>query len=269
MKRKPLSGMAWALIAANVYFLTYMGLYSAMPSETDQYLLSVVAAILVATFTVAASGLAWYKASITEKPIWLGIWTGQILWMIAEILWAYLDMMLETGVPDVSIADGFWLLGYPPMIAALVMYLVRARAKLTWKKILVAIGGGVIVPLVFFLAFFLPEFENVSGIASLVYALYPALDILLATGGFLILATFKPKRAWGCWHLISIAQIFMAYADTWYWLLSSINVYGVNMTINFNTTFMVDIPDMLSSVLLGVGCLIAARQSCKVGVEET
>jgi hypothetical protein len=87
------------------------------------------------------------------------------------------------------------------------------------KEIIAVIGGG-IVPMLVFVNFIHP----VRGAALVevptelvVAALYPALDILLATGGLLCLMVYGPAPWRRPWFYISAGLTLFAYTDLWYW----------------------------------------------------
>jgi len=82
------------------------------------------------------------------QAIWVSFAIGTGLWIIAEFTWAFYNFVLNVPVPTYSIADVFYMAGYFPMFAGLILYLTVFRSGMDKKRLgsgLAAIGVAAIV----------------------------------------------------------------------------------------------------------------------------
>ena len=79
----------------------------------------------------------------TYGKAWLFFVIFAVLWFVAEMIWAFYDLVLETD-PYPSIADAFWLAGYPFIFIFMVLYLKPFRKSISKKIITISL----IIPLI-------------------------------------------------------------------------------------------------------------------------
>jgi uncharacterized membrane protein len=70
-------------------------------------MVSLVSSVAVSLITVMKLGL-----KSKEGRYYLSLCIGMVLWLIAESIWGYSQIILQIPMPYPSIADCFWLLGY-------------------------------------------------------------------------------------------------------------------------------------------------------------
>ena len=116
-----MSGRAWriylagGLVAVAVYLLLPLeGLWSS--AAYDLIGLSSVVAILVAVRHLRPA----------RPLIWWCFAAGQLLFVVGDVLYAVIDTVLQRQSPFPSVADGFYLAGYPVLAAGLLI-LIRGR----------------------------------------------------------------------------------------------------------------------------------------------
>jgi hypothetical protein len=219
-------------------------------------ILNLVLSIIVA----AVAFLLTHKISSgnPNRPLWLGLTVGWVLWAIAEILYTIpLFTGKETTYP--GFADIFWLLGYLPMFyaflqrqRALPVELSRNNMIISWVIALVVIGFAGYFILVPVLSVFNPD----EFIASVLNVLYPLLDLtllLLVLRIFFafVQGTYGQARLW-----VAIGFFVKAFSDLVYCYLTGINRYYHYGLADFRSVFVVDYSATVSYLFFLVGLLI-------------
>jgi hypothetical protein len=134
----------------------------------------------------------------------LGI--GLALFLIAEIIWSYNEVVLEIENPFPSIADALWLIGYGPLLYFVFkLYRFFGASNSRTHQLLAFVAGAV------FLLYLIggisqtADFTTQAGITSFIISIsYPILDIaLLIPAALIILNPIKGE-------LTSIPWIFLA-----------------------------------------------------------
>jgi len=259
MKNKSISGMTWALLIVYVYMCTSMLVYSAPPGGED--FLKVVNAltpVLAGLFATVCAGLVWRRVPDEERNIWFWLCVGIGEWTVVEAILAYNALTSDTLRFTVASTGGLGLirlLGYLPIGIGMSHKMTRSLTQITWRRLVWAVIGGLVLPSILLLAFTLPVlFNNERGpgfsLIAIVLALYPALDISFSTGGFLSV----PKKRDGWWHpwfLIGGAWVLWLYADAWYWVLRQLAAYRLGLP----GAIRVDIPYTLAYIVLGLCCI--------------
>jgi len=96
-----------------------------------------------AAFAMATAGLL--RNGVRRKNrfsiIWLGYWLGMLLWFLGESTWAVYALWYSIPNPFPSIADGFWLAGYAPLIFAILVQTWPFREFLLSRKMLTVVAA--------------------------------------------------------------------------------------------------------------------------------
>jgi len=253
--------LTWVVYAyVAVCLLTVMALRNVSPQVVVA--LSYVLPILTGGFAGYAALLAWRKSEAGAARVWGWLCGGMGLWLVAEIVWAVMALIYGNNPPYPSLADVAWFLGYVPIGAALVLFIRQQRLRLTLRRVIFALVGGVVVPVLLFLAFMLPfkdpaDPEAMLRVAALVVnAVYPPLDVMLAVLACLCLLAQPEEKIWRRpWLLIGGALALWAYADIWYWVLTFTNSH----VLGWVSVVQADVPYTVAYVLLGLGCLLAVH----------
>lgn len=142
---------------------------------------------------------------------WLVFAIFGILWFIAEMIWAYNDLILKTD-PYPSIADAFWLAGYPFIFTFMLLYLKIVRKAIT-KKIIafVTIISLVLIGLTFDVGL-QQEAEDDFGLFALTIS-YPILDAIILAPAIIGIILFLKGEVNLLWSLVCLGVLSDSLAD--------------------------------------------------------
>jgi hypothetical protein len=261
---KPLPTIALALRVSALYMMLYVGLLLGFEPSGPSAIETIVGLmpIVVGSIATGMAWFAWRASHPLQKRAWLWLFFGLALWTFAEVSypmasWLGLDLLY-------NLADFLWLAGYFPMGVACIVFLRVNRFELTPMKEVIAVIGGGLIPMLTFVNFVHP-FRGPTLIEVppdlVIGALYPALDILLATGGLLCLMISGPKPWRRPWFYIGGSLFIFAYTDLWYWLLE---FFGIN-DVSVASAIRVDVPYGLAYIVMAVGCwqVVAEERASK------
>ena len=134
-----------------------------------------------------------------------------VLWFVAEMIWAFNELVLEID-PYPSIADAFWLAGYPFIFIFMVLYLKPFRKSIS-KKIF---SISVIIPLILVAVTIFDtlkvEKENQFFLFLLTIS-YPILDALILVPAVIGIILFLKGEISILWSLISLGILSVSLAD--------------------------------------------------------
>ena len=226
----------------------------------DQYattLINDAASVSCALIATLLFIRVWHTASSKDvsKRIWGLVAIGMVLWLLAESIWGFYEVVLGQAVPYPSVADFFWLLGYTPFYAALVIQYGIFQASLTQRqRLIIALLTIVFVLAVSLLVFkpiiesFDPEtvLENVLNIA------YPLFDLILLILTVGIIFAVEHGRFSFTWRLLSLGLIFMSLADIMFAYTSTVGTYSPQGGLNA-ITLLIDTLYYVSYLTLGLG----------------
>lgn len=178
------------------------------------YFLSNVLAPLLAGVAVATAAVAlkkyWGNPVDKFSKIWLFLTLGMVCWFLGETIWMVYALALNVEVPYPSVADIVWLIGYLPLIFAILLY-IRTFRFVVSKSILTAAAGIVLVgSLAIFASLATPILASATQQETTlaVDIAYPALDIIMFSLSIIGLLIFARGRIGNAWVLINGA-IFM------------------------------------------------------------
>jgi hypothetical protein len=173
--------------------------------------------------------------------IWLSLTIALTLWTLAKLTWTYYQLGLRIENPFPSIADAFWLAGYPFIVyftygmnSALAKRGYYDREALLMLSVSAGLTLGYIFNLTFGVADMLSAAEGDMG--WLISILYPILDTIALIPCLLIVASFRGRSNESAysieWLLLScsiiivtIAEIVFGYSEVlgrseeeqWFW----------------------------------------------------
>lgn len=123
---------------------------------------------------------------------------GLLMWSAAEIMWAYLVLVLGIEIPFPSVADVFYLAGYV-LVAVFLFSLYRISSRALENKLVVMVAA--ITVEAFFLNFFLVQLvESIAGFGGptldegvllAVSVAYPLLDGVLLVPAVVLITGYK------------------------------------------------------------------------------
>lgn len=154
--------------------------------------------------------------------ICLSLTIALTLWTLAELTWTYYQLGLHIENPFPSIADSFWLAGYP-----FIIYFTYGMNKALSKGgfydrealLMLSISAGLTLGYIFNLTFGVADMLSAAegDMGWLISILYPILDTIALIPSLLIVASFggrRNKSAYSIeWLLISCSIIIVTIAD--------------------------------------------------------
>jgi len=144
---------------------------------------------------------------------------GLIFWFIANIIWAYYEVVLDIVSPVPSLADLFLMSAYGFLIFRLIS-IYKKLGHITNKKILILIisGTGLFLVYILNLTLDLTELSNFRGLMLFIVTIaYPTLNSILTVLAMMILLKIKNEKhhfiPWIC-ELVGFLAIVVG--DSWF-----------------------------------------------------
>lgn len=163
---------------------------------------------LAAAIAVGLSILVIYRQKtdglMGKTYTFLGV--GLALFLIAEIIWSYYEVVLEIENPFPSIADALWLIGYGPLLYFVFkLYRFFGASNSKTHQLLAFVAGAVFLIYLISGISQAADFTTQGGITSFIISIsYPLLDTaLLIPAALIVLNPIKGE-------LTSIPWIFLA-----------------------------------------------------------
>lgn len=183
--RLPVAYLVIALIAFAGYFTLGEGL------ATVFYL-----TMSAAAFLAVPIGLRVFKPRV--RGPWLILAAAQLSFLIADVIWYAYDYFDPNGAPYPSLADGFYLLGYPLLALGLLLFIRARQPRYRMTAAIDAILIGLAAVLVLWLAVIDGAIhdETVPILERIVTVAYPIGDALvLAAAAYLLLTGRYGRRS--------------------------------------------------------------------------
>jgi hypothetical protein len=139
---------------------------------------------------------------------------GMGCWFVAECIWSAYMLILGISVPFPSLADLFWLVGYAPILGALVSQAWPFRDVFPPRKGVALIVAMLAVTCIILLITIPPLFkEDLDSLSFLVSVGYPFLDAILLTVAIPILLLFRKGSYWRPMLFILLGLILQFVGD--------------------------------------------------------
>jgi hypothetical protein len=216
-------------------------------------LASVLCALTGSLFFVGV----WFSTSDKDisKKIWGRVALGMLSWTVAEGIWGYYEVILGQEVPYPSVADLFWVFGYIPLYAAMLLqYRLFQSTPTRQAKLIIALLvavfsllGGVLV-----LRPIIEGFDREKILESLVNIAYPVFDLILLILTLVIIFSLEQGRFSFTWRLLGLGLIFMSLADLMFAYSTWNGIYSVEGGPN-GITLTTDALYYVSYLTLGLG----------------
>lgn len=147
----------------------------------------------------------------TYGKAWLFFAIFGILWFIAEMIWAYNDVILGID-PYPSIADFFWLAGYPCVFSFLLLYIKPVRKGISKKNLGLAVSIGLVLIGLVFAVTLKTETTDDYGLYLLTIS-YPVLDTIILVPALVGIILFFKGQVDLLWSMISLGIFLTVFAD--------------------------------------------------------
>ncbi len=193
------------------------------------------AAMMVSRFgTVGSHGKAWL--------FFLG---AAVTWFLAETLWTVFELVYNEN-PFPSIADVFYLIGYPLFFGFLVYYLKPIRKAISKKMVVTAIiiSASVVIPIIYISDSYDPK---VTALENILSTAYPVGDAIILVPSLIGVSLFFRGEVNFTWSLVCIGIIFFTVGDLGFQFTTFNNTYY--------TGHPVDIVLMWSYIMFAFGAI--------------
>jgi hypothetical protein len=212
--------------------------------------LYLLVAALVSTLVVGK-----FEPGTPSRTAWQLLSAGLIAMFLGQSCFVFYQFILKIETPFPSLADVFFVVAYPLMIAALVMFLraytasgfpIGPASERLWiaagvALFCVAVGYPILKPLVT---------RPGEPLETLLNVLYPILDFLLLVPAVLLIRIglrFRGGAVWKVWATLLAGFVFLCAADTLFAYYSQFDWVEL--------TDLVDATYLLAYGLLGLGVL--------------
>jgi hypothetical protein len=194
-------------------------------------LLYVMSNTVEAAFSLVPLVLAAFSLRMYRRDKWFGrvdslLLAGFSLWFLGEFTWSFYSLILGVRIPYPSLADVFWLVAYPFVVAGMLAFVYPFRSAISVRNIVVAhvvsllavvlVLAGLIIPV---LSFSSDMFSNVVGFA------YPMLDIALLFVSIMGIMLFWGGKIVRSWYWLIAGAILMSIGDILFSYLTAKRLY--------------------------------------------
>lgn len=139
---------------------------------------------------------------------------GVGLWFLAECTWSLYALVFGFSIPFPSMADVFWLVGYVPLLIALLLQAWPFRELLVSRK-QVALTLGMFGLAISLLMVTIPPIllQNQNLVAVSVSVAYPLLDTLLLTVAVPVFLIFRKGSYWHPALIVIVGIVLQLVGD--------------------------------------------------------
>jgi hypothetical protein len=171
-----------------------------------------------AAFAMAAAGLLRNGVNVRDRvsSVWVGYSLGVLFWFFGEFAWAVYALWYSTPIPFPSLADGFWLVGYVPLLCAIAMQSWPFHQFLTSRKMLPVILAVFVLAGLLLVALIPPTFSSEIGLDFVTVVLslaYPLLDVALLVIALPVLFLFGKGTFWRPFLFVTVGLILTFLGD--------------------------------------------------------
>ncbi len=180
----------------------------------------IVTGVLVAITMVLA---AKFRGSGNHGKAWLLFLGSASSWFIAETIWT-IEQLVYNINPFPSMADVFYIAGYPFMFLFLINYLKPVKKGITKKMIItsILISASLSVPSAYMAYSFDPK---VSILENTLATAYPIADAIMFVPAIIGIALFFRGQVNFTWSLICIGILCSSLGDMGFQITEFTNTY--------------------------------------------
>ena len=208
------------------------GIYQALGA----FAVLIIYDVCVVAFALTAAVLAallWrtFDPGETLSLIWGTIAIGLTAWAIGEIIWSSDQIWGGNSLPYPSAADLLWILGYLPIIWALILRYRTLRTGLrNWWQIVALTGYGlvVILTMIYIVAPIVTDTDTTRVYEKTVNLLYPVGDLAIAYLSTALMLVLIGGTLFSSWGLISFGFVCAAVSDLLYAMTLWQGIYQVS-----------------------------------------
>ncbi|HXU95062.1 MAG TPA: hypothetical protein VFP45_01365 [Candidatus Nitrosotalea sp.] len=173
--------------------------------------------------TLAFSLVLRFKKTGSHGKSWLFFLGAAVSWCLAETSWTVYELIYKQN-PFPSIADGFYIAGYPLMLGFLVYYLKPVKKAITKKMLIISILISLAISIPSISMAYSSE-SNVSVLENVLATAYPVLDSIIFVPAILGISLFFRGEVNFPWSLICIGILCFAVGDIGFQFTTFTNTY--------------------------------------------
>jgi hypothetical protein len=222
-----------------VYFL-------AQGNEGFLYLLSngLPPMLAFVAFMVATAGLIRNGVRLESRvsAVWLGYSVGMLFWFLGELTWAVYALWYSIPIPYPSIADGFWLAGYIPLLWAIMTKVWPFREFFSSRKMLIVLTVVFVLAGLMLVELIPTAFASGQDLLSVAVGLaYPLLDVTLIVVALPILFLFGRGTFWRPFLFVVAGLILTFLGDIMFTWATSNGIYydGSYLEVFFHWGYLI------------------------------
>jgi len=219
--------MKIAYIAAALALTSVTILYILLQSSPGAlYILSNTAgpAFSLVPLLLVLYALTKQNLSFIKSARWLAF--GFLLWSLGEVTYSFYALVLGVAIPFPSIADFFWLAGYPLVLVGMAVFLLQFRFAITRRSLSIALGVSTAATGLIAVFLVIPVTSISSDLMSNIIGLaYPIMDIALLYAPIVGMLLFRGGKLSQGWYWLALGAILFGFADILFSYLTAIGTY--------------------------------------------
>jgi hypothetical protein len=202
--------LSWMAGSALLYVLLPDG--APVTRAVTDILPVIAASFAVSTAIFASQDLAFSKS--LRKALYL-FSLGIGLWALGEAAWFVYEIGLGVIEPYPSLADAFWIAGYPLLIWGSIDILRGFKGLLNWNTIFMSVTGTIVAFTLAAWAFFIPmgADPSIGAVEKALNIAYPTFDFLLLLATTVVLGTMFRGLYTRPWLFLAMGLAAFAMAD--------------------------------------------------------
>ena len=186
---------------------------------TDLLYVPVPAAMLVLSIIITLR----FKMSGKHAKAWIVFAIFAASWFTAEQIWLVYELILNID-PWPSVADFFYLLGYPLLFVFSILYLYPVRKAISKKLIISSSMASISLLIATFILAYQPDSSGNDFEVALA-ASYPVLDAIVLCPALIGVSLFFRGEVSFLWSLMCIAMILNVIGDAGFLVFSMNDSY--------------------------------------------
>lgn len=216
---------AQKLLLFSVIFVGFLLVFSTIHGKETAKVVTDIVYIPVTGMMVAlsASLSLRFKQHGKHGIAWLCFLGASVAWFTANTIWAVDELVFNIN-PFPSLADVFFIAGYPLLLCFLIYYLqpVRRAATLKITTGTIVISVAIMIPSVYMSYSFDPK---IGLLENLLATSYPILDSVILVPALIGVVLFFRGEVNFTWSLICLAIVLQSAGDSLFQYATFTNTY--------------------------------------------
>lgn len=210
-----LTASAGAIVGVAVLFLPPV--YKAAGPEVVNWVFN-IAEVIAAMALMVLIVRVWWAAEPGEtlKTISGFMAAGLVLWALGQAVYGYYQVQLGPDFTGATLADGLWLVGYVPVITALILRLHTFGLRLTALRWSAVLGANLLLDAVVIAFVVRPIIEHPNPsqpLMTIINLLYIVGDLVVVLAASLIVQSFSSGAMSMPWSVVASGCLMFCCSD--------------------------------------------------------